>query len=1160
MNAMNQRLRKIVYFCRFGKTALLTCVAAALVAFSPVHVHAQAGAGLAGTVVDSSGAAIPDVTIKLRNTDTGVAQTITSSGSGSFSVPGLLPGNYDLTYVKSGFSTLSQKQVVVSVGSVTSLTPMLNAGTEGTVVTVTADQLQLQTEIPSDDTTVSPQLVTELPIPVGNAPRQIDSFIFLTPGTTGNGFSHRVNGGADFQNEVLFNGTALTYAESQGYQTVINPPFEAISEFKISRSVFTSQYGLGQGAINYQFRSGTNKLHGVVYEYLRNDALDARPFSFGGNLKKNINKQHDFGFGVGGPILLPHLFNGKDKLFFNTTISWYRYTGGSPDNSPRTVPTAAFKSGDFSALLPSTLIYDPSTGAPFPGNVIPAARISAISKIITGYIPDPDVAGLQNNIFPQIRKFPTKNFSYANTIDYNISDKQSIHFTSWRSHSTVLGLNGGSVSFLNNPLSSLTEIGNLGSGAVLNYSTAVTPHLIAQAGVLLLGYSYPKHLVFAAASPIPGIAAQAFPGLYFDGSIATSSLGSNGTTTSTNRGVGFTASNNWAWQRGKNSFNFGGEFRLPKQNKQECGLCAGNFGFSTRQTANPTNVSQGGNSFASFLLGLPNQVNQQNALEGKLRSKAISFYVQDDMHVTPRLTVNLGLRYDLLVPFTEVNDNVPFFSATIPNPGAGNIPGALTKLGNCTGCAGYRRADVYKKHFSPRLGFAYRLDDKSVVRGGFALLTLNGGSYEFGSSEIANSYVNTLSGQTTFNSTGGTTSSYGEYDKPFPAAQLTPFSPTLGLGGSVSAFDRSTGRAPYIETWNAAMEREILPGMVASLTYTANRVKHLAGNLNVINQGNPANLGLGSILLDRYDSARAQAAGIKAPYPGFGAQYGNGATVARALLPFPQYGYVGNNYDLNSSTAYDALEVQVQKQSRSGFNILASYVWSKSLGNADQGFSAFQGGAANKYDQRAEYAIAPSDVRHVLKANGTYELPVGVGKRFLNKRSNPLAHALGNWQVGAVTTYTSGTPVGIGLSGSTPVSALGFFSRPIRVEGVPAVLPDKNKLIYQRRSYLNPAAFTFPGPFQLTSSKPRYGDIRTPGFAEEDINLVKHFYVSEYVNIEFRAEFFNVLNRVEFGGPDSNIGSPGGVGAAPTLNPNFGNVSGASNSPRTGQVALRVSF
>ncbi|MGC2657223.1 MAG: TonB-dependent receptor, partial [Bryobacteraceae bacterium] len=406
----------------------------------PFGIHAQTVASITGTITDSSGAVVPNATITVTNDATNVKKVATSNSAGSYTVTDLLPGTYTVTVEDAGFQTSNHNGVGVEVAHAATVDAVLQPGNATTTVQVQENAIALDTTQPDLNTTIENKVVEELPTEIsGGRGRQIDSFVFLAPGVTGNSFSKRINGGVDFQNEVVFNGIPMAQSETQGFQTIWNPPFELVNEFNVLRSSFSAQYGLAQGVITYHTASGTNELHGDGVEIIRNNYFDAKGAY---NTSVPIDKENNYGFNIGGPVIIPKLYNGKNKTFWHLTMEWYRENNSS--TSFFSLPTAAEKAGDFSGL--GQTIYNPvgsrctangnTPGAAFIGNIIPTSCFSATSASLLQYLPNPTLPGFQNNQESLEGVLPTRQNPWGFTIDHNINDRQSIHWAMWRDKQT----------------------------------------------------------------------------------------------------------------------------------------------------------------------------------------------------------------------------------------------------------------------------------------------------------------------------------------------------------------------------------------------------------------------------------------------------------------------------------------------------------------------------------------------------------------------------------------------------------------------------------------------------------------------------------------------------------------------------------------------------
>jgi hypothetical protein len=1141
-------------------------------------VYGQANAGLTGTVTDATGAIVSGATVTITNQGTGQQNHTTSSSAGTYAVTGLTPGVYSVTVEATGFKKEVQNAVNVEVSTTSTINIALAAGATSETVQVTADPIALNTTQPQLGSTVEPAVVAALPNEVSGRGRQIDALQFLAPGTTGNTFSHRIGGGVDFEQEIVYNGIPAPQPETEGYTTNFNPPYEMVSEFRVERSTFAAQFGLGQGALTYQMASGTNRYHGDLFEINRNSFFDSVGFfngpAWGGSNTPPTDHENNYGFTVGGPISIPKVYNGRDRTFGHYSQEWYKQN--SEDTAVSTVPTALEKTGDFTdfvngstgALIP---IYDPLTGQQFVYNgrlnVIPPSRISANSAILIPFIPNPDrpgsgIGGLDSNksyapfINPHIQHV------WGFTVDQHLTATQGLHYSQWRNSFSNYSFDNNPLVIAPNPLNSQKYEPALGSGFMLTYDNTLSSHLVMTAGFGWLGeindqYNQSKYNFPAVQNGVIP------PYITWDGNHALTDWGTQGSwLQSINRKLGIAIVNNYLWTKGRNTFNIGAEFRRSYQDDNEEQTAGGQFSFSQRTTSIPNssdpNFGQYGSSFASFLLGLPDEANRSNSQQLRLRNLDFSPYIQDDIKLTPKLTINVGLRWDIQVPFTENNNLIVFFNPAAANPAADGIKGAATKFGNCTGCAGFTRADIHYGHIGPRLGFAYQINNKTVVQAGFSVAFLNGGAYEYGTNKVAVNYGNLLTGSFTRLSTTTQVSSFGSWDKTqLPDPTATPFSPGLGVGTQINAFSKNDGFAPYSQQWNVNVQRQLPYDIFVSAAWVGNRVIHLPSQINQISQLNPSYLSLGSQIGLSFSDGTAQAAGFTTPYANFVSDFGGSATVGQALGPYPQYSKVFNNFEGSGTTYYEAAQIEIEKRFTNGLNFLAGYTLSRLMDNTSSGFSSFANGGLNKYNQRPEWAVSGSDEPNTLKASGTYELPIGPGKKYFNNHGLT-GQTLGGWQAGWILDYEAGTANGAAENG-TPFP--NGFNRPNRASGAitTASYKNANKYFTGKASVAqiwNPTAFaTTPTQYVLGNSTRNYAGLRNPAFYNENLNVRKHFYFGERFTGVLQVDYFNAFNRTQFQNPDNNV-SDGTYGQV------IGQGAQNENSPanRQGEVSFRIEF
>jgi hypothetical protein len=1169
---------------------VLACVAVLL---TVAPGHAQTQSGINGTVTDSSQAVVPGAKITITNRSTGVVSLAVTSSAGTFTVIGLLPGKYSVAADAQGFRKV-ETTAVVDIANISTVRITLTPGANTETVKVEGSLITLDTTSPEVGTTLEPALVSDAPIEIQGLARQIDSFSYLVPGVQGSAGFHNINGGVTYENETQFNGIPVAFVQFQGNQTNINPPYEAVDEFRVSSSTFNAQYGLGQGAVTFNMAYGTNLLHGDAFEIVRNQLFDSAGFfpvrfSSTGSALPPIDQQNDYGFTLGGPVIIPKLYHGKNRTFFHFSADWFRMN--QAQFIIGTVPTAAMKGGDFSNFVDSSgnviPIYDPTTGQPFYQNKIDPGRISSLAKSLLPFIPDPDRTGtnggLQNNKTPSISAIPIRQFLWDYTLDENLTNSQSIHFSQWRNSLNSPSLTSAPIVPSSNPLQS-EETGNfLGSGFVLNYVKTISKNLVMTAGVDWIGNIISQDNANLNVSFGGVQSGSTLPLIAFDGQNAPTTWGVNGgayleccsggLTVNNNRMLGIVGVNNWLWTRGRHTMNFGFQARRTYQDTVDCNFCSGTFDFSQRTTSTPDsndpNFGHYGSSFASFLLGLVDSSERIFTNEVKMRNRAFAFYAQDDFKLSPRLTLNFGIRWDILVPFTEVNNNILYVDRTAPNPGAGGLLGAATKFGDCNGCAGINRASIHWKNWQPRLGFSLQVSPKTVVQGGFYMSFLNGGAYEYGTSFAASFMSTLLDGSFLRSATGSSTPGYGSWDATtLPAPQATPFNPSIGNGGIIFDFPASqrnnppylpnapsVGTAPYDQAWSIGVQRELPWGMFLTASYVGNRAIHLPTTLELSNQPNPSVLQYGNLLGLSITDPAVVAAGFHPPYPGYVAQYGASATLEQALTPYPQFGGFFPVYEMDGTAFYNALQVVGEKRFSNGLSFLSNLTLSRNLANTSIGSGPYSPNGMNAYNPAPEYVPSFLDQFYSFKTVGTFALPFGSGQKFLNS-SHALSAVVGGWQFSAIVTYAGGNP--FGAQNSFNPLLVNSFDRPDIVTGVPLKTYSYklSKDYFTGKAATPPVQFTTnafqnTGPWGLGTSKRAYAELRSPPLRMESFDLIKTFKIGEHLQASLRLDYFNAFNRTQLQQPDNN-----------SLDSTFGQITNLSSqiSNRTGQGTFRVQF
>ena len=634
---------------RYGLVAgLAICLAVLL---CPGELRAQAVSRINGTVTDQGGAAIADAKVTVTNVDTNVSQTTTTTSAGTYLVIDLNPGTYTVRVEKEGFNSHVDRNVMVTGGATSTSNVTLAPGTVNTTVEVIAPAVALQTEQPEIGTTISETLTQDLPQLISGNNRQIDNFIFLVPGVTGNGFSHRINGGVDQQTEIMFNGVPEAFSETAGFTFWNQPPYDSIKDADILTGTFSAQYGLGQGVEQYHTKSGTNAIHGDAFFLYRDDKYLGAPGAFFDVNPNNVGKigepnqdiESNWGFSVGGPVFLPKLYNGRNKTFWFFSYDRYRKAVGQ---SAITLPTPAELSGDFSglvnpnnnnapipifvpiawksnaSLIPSGCTVPASgpgsPGTQWPGNKIPTSCFSSVSAGLLKQfpLPAPSNSSVVSNYIPTTIPLNVQT-DWSVNIDHNLTSKQAIHGLYWRQKYPQ----PSNADWVNNPLSNAFVNTILGRGLDITYSNAISSRLVLTGGFLYAYQSndfFPTHLLtgqFPGALP-SGLSGQpnAFPSIVFGGGGWEPQFWGpgNGLSSTINHKTGYSYLANLLYIRGRHTMNIGVDIRKTHQDDFEAGGSGGQPGaagllsFTSDITANPNEATPGvntGNGFASFLLG-----------------------------------------------------------------------------------------------------------------------------------------------------------------------------------------------------------------------------------------------------------------------------------------------------------------------------------------------------------------------------------------------------------------------------------------------------------------------------------------------------------------------------------------------------------------------------
>ncbi len=1192
----------------------------------------SAGGTIAGSVTDPTGAMVPNASITATGVDTGTVYNTLSSSGGAFRFPQMQLGRYDVKVVSPGFQSLTLTGVLVTAGNVAPAEAHLLTGEENTTVTVNSDAPVVESESSSVTNTISSRQIIDLPLSLGgqSAMRSVETFIFLSPGTIGPGtagstsgaFQAKTAGGQNFGTEELLDGISVRREDSNSAFDEHAPSIEALTEIAVTTSIVPATQGRTTGGVEtFSTKGGTNDYHGTAFDIFQNEDLNANDYFHKLRIAQNpgdagvfatnqrdIDKKNDYGGSIGGPLSIPHLYKGKDRTF--GFFSWEQFRQSQSGVAVSSIPTALVHGGDFSAQLTNKpdgvnidctgkqafigQVFDPATTStvfnpnlptpavvpcrnPFPGNIVPTSRFSATAvKALKFYpLPNQGAPGQTTNNYAYATSFPLLNTNYTLRVDHSLSQKSKVFVTyTDRDNSITNGHPpypgpGGAVQ-VQNAFAKYLRVGN-------DYSVTATSfnHFIAgftRLYQLNRGNSVGQLPDYDAALGISGLSGPAFPSISFSSTVAGyNGLGYNND--SIQPVNAFEVADTYSFIRGRHTFNVGLDFRKDQFTNEDKGGNSGSFSFAQFQTAVTGNDTQTGDGFASFLLGRVN--NGSATLQSRAPRIGQNYYaafVQDDFKVSKNLLINIGLRYDIDQPRSEAHGDFSNFSPTLPNSGAGGIPGSIYFAGSGAGRTGGtgQFAQTYKKDFSPRIGFSYSPESSrgmTAIRGGFGIYygpidySDFGSANQLGFSANPNFHNNDNFSQAYCNgkvTTGTTTqcSSTNGFDQTFPTFAAPPFldpnqanGQDLGnqLAGQYIA--KSYGRPAAIYNYGLQVQQQIARDLIFTLGYIGTVGTRLHSDLAQINDLNPKYFHYGAALGQDYSLTP----GIKAPYAGFS------GTLAQALRPFPQYNniYSGGGIENLGHSSYNALTAKLERRFSNGLNLLASYTWSKTLTDADSvmpAFSAFDGGAGsvqNPYNLRSEKAVSFQDVPQNFVVSYVYELPIGKGKKFLS--GSRVANAvLGGLQVGGINRYVSGTPTAFACTRTSvgaSLACLRYNIAPNFVDRSSAANSGDPTL----RHVFNKAAFVDPSTASgyVLGTSPRVNTgYRTPLFKNEDFSITKHIVKFErFGDLQLHADIFNAFNRVHLSGLDTDPQSS-----------TFGSYNGDFGQPTIRQFILRYSF
>ncbi|MBZ5631670.1 MAG: TonB-dependent receptor [Acidobacteriia bacterium] len=1211
-----------------------------------VSALAQSDRGtITGTVSDPAGAVVASAPIQARNVETGALYEAAASTTGNYALLQLPVGNYELTVVVQGFKKYVRTGLQVGVAQTLRVDVPLEVGATSEAVTVTEAAPLLKTESGELSHTVNVGQLKELPLFVVTAGlRNPYRIMDMIPGTV-SASDIRVNGAPSNSANYRIEGQDASNAQLPSFPTQNQPSVDAIQEVAVQTSNFAAEYGqVGGGVLNITMRSGTNQFHGSVYEYLVNEALNAgQPYTDNGNgkLLRPVTRRNDYGYTIGGPVWIPKIYNGRDKTFF--FISWEQYKVTQTNaNDPKTVPTAAYRLGDFSAaILPNArtvgvdplnrtmlqgMIYDPlsfhtdaATGKvyrdQFVGNKIDPTRFDPVSVKLQNLFPAPIGANSGALINNFINPYPSSDKRYVPSIkvDQAIGSKAKLTFFWQRSGQDTIGGTGlqqgdglpghlttSLASFVKSPLYrlnfdyTLTPTMLLHLGAGYRKTSFGTPSLTADGQTVSTGAPFDAEKELGLKGGLlhlllPRIASLSDPllGGMKDFGETTPAVYP---VTQTPTFVAYLTS-----VKNNHTFKYGAEFKTEGSIAPAIGN-DGTYTFAADQTGQPFQQTAVGGAnvglgYASFLLGQVKSIAMSGPTDPRLGKKQLGLYAQDTWKITRKLTLDYGLRYDYSTYLQEQYGRAPGFSSTAINPKAG-IPGAAIYDGNGPLRCNCNISHNYPFAFGPRLGVAYQIISKTVLRAGFGIV-YNGTEQNNGAAAtVANAsgsgtapiFGNALTTLSTGYLSQFNPRAWPSYD---PAFFPTSF-PTPGPGPT--SYDPNAGRPARQYQWSIGLQREITKDFVVEATYVGNRgiwwqapgmidynaVSYARLNARGLDPIN--NLADRTLLASSLSSAASVARGFNTPpYAGFNLSQ----TVFQSLRPFPQFTTIPIAYDPLGKTWYDSLQVKGDKRFSHGLSFSTAFTWEKNLimgADREPNFGTASSGSLNDIFNRpnGKY-ISSTDQPLVLVFSFSYVTPKAPGNKILGAVTR-------DWTLGMFVAYRSGQPYlapsAQGIAGNPPLaSILGQSTFANRVPDVPLFTVDQNCHCYDPRNtfILNPKAWAEPAPGTFGTAAAYYTDYRQQRRPQENLNIGRTFRFAERISFSIRGEFSNIFNRAFIASVGTGAAA---VGGTPTIlnltnattsvqvrNPNGTTASGfgallnlAPIAPRQGNIVARITF
>ncbi len=1114
---------------------------ASLLVWVPLALAQIEQANITGIVTDASGAGVPNATVAATAARTKVRVETKTNSTGSYRIPFLTAGDYELTVEQTGFERARVSEIRLTVGLTATVNVELKTGSVQQEVTVEARAVQLEQESFALGNTIDAKQIVELPL-LGRNPY---SLLQLAPGVMpkgGAGAGPIINGGRSNTSEILLDG-----AETRNSTTndiAYTPPLETVAEFKVYTNGYSAEFGRsGGGVLTVATRSGTNEWHGAFYEFLRNDKLNANSWTSNRvGLPRNAFRRNEYGAAIGGPIRIPKLYDGRNRTFF--FFNYEKVPQRSPDNILATVPTLAERGGDFSRTVTAAnqiiRVYDPFTTvpdpdragqfirSPFPDNRIPASRFEPITQNALKLIPEPNRSTLvQNFVLNNSRQNDTSRFFLR--LDHNLGTKHRLFFTLGKQKNSQFtpGIN---VAFPGEGVNG--EQGQIDSKplyAVLSDTVTFRPDFIGQfrlsttrrviitkprsAGYDFTQLGFPKSLFDRAKQRV-------FPRFEITDSV---SLGPDRASFFTDAEENRDAQAHLTLIRSSHSLKFGGNFTFQTFNIFRPERPSGQYAFSRAFTQGPnpaTATATAGYGVASFLLGIPTggQISDDPSLATSQRYYA--WYVQDDWKIRRNLTLNLGMRWEYQTPWNDRFNQLGFFDPDFTDP--------LTKqkgLLRFTGRDGNSRyqSDPDRNNFSPRVGLAWTVMPNTVIRTGYALSFFPGsGGVGAGASDLGSGFL----------------ASTAVFLGPPPAAPNTPpvgatlarsfqggffNAPFDGVGSTVGTAFREWV-TPYNHTWNFNIQRTVARNTIVEVAYVGSRGQRIWVNRSrtaVSTEFLSLGAGLDALANNPYFGVITS-----------GALSTQQVRRSQLLQPFNHYTGVSRFRDAVGDSVYHAFTARFDKQFSRGLSFQSSFTSGKQIDNVQERFGG-RTGFIDPNNLSLSRSIGEFDRPRFLVMNYIYELPL--------PKTGLRSKVIGAWQVSGITTFGAGLPIVITGPNNTRLPGVGATA--LRLKD--PVLPSGERTLDR---YFDTSAFAAAPLYSLGSDSRTQPRLRTPGINTWDISFSRSQRIRERVNVQFRCELYGAFNHPQFDAPQGNVAAT-----------NFGAITGAGGT-RNIQLGLRMSY